>query len=368
VSTVFACGADIKNRFSFYKDGKFYFSSDNGNLENPDNFKRYLDKIKKMSGKLGFVPDIIVHDLHPGYYSTKVEDIFPPDIPRIGVQHHHAHITSVLAKTNQKKTVLGVSFDGTGYGTDDHLWGGEFLVVSSEGFKREAHLKYMKMPGGEKAVYEPWRMTFSLLNDYFQDELFEKNFDFLHIRPNRDYLVMKKMLDKNINLPLTSSCGRLFDAISSLLGITHVVNYEAEAAINLEKRAASSEDTGYYPFNLEKKDGIYIVGFGLFLRAIIDDIQSNISEEDIARRFHNSVARLIVEVLELLREEHSINSVILSGGVFQNKLLYTITKNILEDKKFDLVVDETVPLNDLGICLGQTSIALNNLSINRMEK
>jgi hydrogenase maturation protein HypF len=363
VSTVFACGAEIKNRFSFYKDGKFYFSDDNGNLENPDNFKRYLYEIKKMSGELGFIPDIIVHDLHPQYYSTKVEGISPPDIPRIGVQHHHAHIASVLAKSNQKKTVLGVSFDGTGYGMDGHLWGGEFLVVSPKGFNRAAHFEYMKMPGGEKAVYEPWRMIFSLLYDLYRDELFEKNFDFLHIRPNRDYLVMKKMLDKNINLRRTSSCGRLFDAISSLLGITHVVKYEAEAAINLEKRAASSEDTGYYLFNLEKKDGVYIVGFDLFLRAIIDDIQGSINEEDIARRFHNSVARLIVEILELLREEQSINSVILSGGVFQNKLLYTMTKKILEDKKFDLVVDETVPLNDLGICMGQTHIALNSLLI-----
>ena len=343
---IFACGSDIKNRFSIYKDNKFYFSEDNGNLDNPDNFFKYINSIKKMSADLDFSPDVVVCDKHPMYFSSKVDNIFK-NVKKIFVQHHHAHIASFLYNSNISAPVIGIAFDGTGYGDDGNLWGGEFLIVAPENFSRFSHLEYLKIPGGDIAVKEPWRLAFALLYDCLGDDIFKYDFDFLKLRKRSDYVFVKKMIDKNVNIALSSSAGRLFDAVSSLLGLTHIVNFEAEAAINLEKAALLS--------NISEK---YVFSHKPLVKGIINDLKSKISVSDIARKFHNSLAFYILDTAKLIREKYKLNDVILSGGVFQNRLLYNMACGLLMDAGFNLIQDNSVPVTDLGICVGQTQVVL----------
>lgn len=354
---VFACGADTKNRFSFLKDGQIYLSEDNGDLADTDNFIHYLDSIKKMKAELGLSPDLVAHDLHPLYFSSKVGTILN-NARWIGVQHHHAHIAGALAQSGQRDTVIGISFDGTGYGLDGNIWGGEFLVVTPEKWHRFGHLKYLKMPGGEMAVREPWRMAFALLYDYMGDSVFEKDFPFLKLMTKEMRPYLKNMIDRNVNTPLTSSCGRLFDAVSSLLGITHVNSFEAEAAINLEKKAALVADTHSYDFDIINANGSYIVDCKPLLKDITSDLAHGVPAENLARRFHNTLARLIVNTAKAIGRDSGTRTVVLSGGVFQNKLLYDISSELLKGEGFSLLKNRNVPVNDLGICIGQTVVSL----------
>lgn len=361
---IFACGADIKNRFSFTRNGRIYLSGDNGDLADADNFSRYMDSVRKIKAELDMSPEIIAHDLHPLYFSSRAESIFN-SARRIGVQHHHAHIASVLARSGTEEPVIGVSFDGTGYGLDGNIWGGEFLVVSQRKWHRCGHLKYIKMPGGEKAVREPWRMAFTLLYDCRGEKIFEKNLPFLKFRQKGDYLFLKAMIDGNINAPLTSSCGRLFDAVSSLLGITHVVNFEAEAAVKLENMASSVFDSRGYEFDIVKTDGEYIVGCEPLLDAMISELEKGVPVECIARRFHNSLAMLILEMAGSIGRDRNLKTVVLSGGVFQNKLLYELSSKLLRENGFELLESGNVPMNDLGICVGQTYVVINETQMTK---
>jgi len=359
LSSVFACGSDVKNRFSFFQEGEFCFSPDNGDLADPDNYSRYIQAIKNISAEQGFSPDIIAYDLHPGYFSSKIDNLFPGNSLKIAVQHHHAHIASVLCREKYDQSVIGISFDGTGYGLDGNLWGGEFLLVSPKQCERKAHFDYLGMPGGEKAILEPWRMAFSLAYSCLGEEVFKENFAFLKVRANGEYALLQKVIKQRLNMPLTSSAGRLFDAVSSLLDITHIVNFEAEAAINLEQKAGLSDDQGCYDFEVEKELNMFKIGYKTLWHSLIADIKAKVEVAIIARRFHNSLAKLIVVVSEKIKLETGVNTVVLSGGVFQNKLLYVKALKDLKAAGFKVLEAPKVPLNDLGICIGQTYVALN---------
>jgi len=358
-SSVFACGADMKNRFCLLHKGRVYLSEDNGDLSEPQNFHRYIDSIRKITSGLNFTPDIVAHDLHPMYLSTNISKIFEK-AQHLSVQHHHAHIASIMATSPKTTPVIGISLDGTGYGLDGNLWGGEFLVVSQQGLERHGHLKYMGMPGGEKAIHQPWRMIFSLLYGELGDGALKRNFDFLKIRPQKEYQFLKEMIARKVNLPMTSSCGRLFDAVSSLLGITHVVRFEAEAAINLEREATAAVDSASYAFDIEKDGDVYIIGYRSMLKAIIGDMEAGVPKHNIARRFHNSLSQLILDMAEILKRETGLNRVVLSGGVFQNKILYEGASRLLREAGFEILTNNDIPLSDLGICIGQLYVAINS--------
>lgn len=355
---IFACGADVKNRFSLFEGGRFYCSGENGDLLNPDNYARFLHSVEEMTANARLFPKLVAHDLHPAYFSSRPMRIFD-GVPRMGVQHHHAHVASVMAQFEIESPVIGVSFDGTGYGTDGNLWGGEFLVVSRAGFSRRAHFKYMKMPGGEAAVREPWRMIFGMMYEHLGDEVSDMRFDFLRGKTKQELEFIKSAIDQNINAPLTSSCGRLFDAVSSLLGFVHMAGYEAEAAIGLEEKASQAEESGSYDFDIQGEE-VYVIGFGKMLDGLLGDMAGRVSPERIARKFHNSVARLIVEIARRLKSELDLDTVVLSGGVFQNRLLYNSASRLLREEGFTLLESGDVPLNDMGICAGQTFVALNS--------
>lgn len=276
-------------------------------------------------------------------------------LPLVAVQHHHAHVASCMAENGVDQPVIGVSFDGTGYGDDGCIWGGEFLVCDFSGYRRAAHLKYLPLPGGEVAIKRPYRMAISYLLDCFGPEVPWEGLPPLRHIDDAELAVVRRQVERGINAPLTSSMGRLFDAVSSLIGIRQVVNYEGQAAIELEMAAEPRVETRY-DWTLLPEEPRPIDVAPAF-RQMVEDLKRGTPRGVIAARFHNTVADLIVAVCELLRQETGLSLVALSGGVFQNLFLLERACRILESRGFRVLVHHQVPTNDGGIALGQAAIA-----------
>jgi hydrogenase maturation protein HypF len=349
---ILALGAEQKNSFSIGKDCQAIISQYIGDLKNAATCDFYKESIGRFSELFRFRPEYIVCDLHPDYYSTQYASILEKkyNIPVLKVQHHHAHIASCMAEHGLQGKVIGISLDGTGYGSDDRIWGSEFLIAGYEGFERYAHFDYVPMPGGDKASEEPWRMAFSFLFKYFGDTL-----DYGSIEPFKsigksDLALVRDMILKDINCPMTSGAGRLFDAVSALAGLCTKAAFDSEAPMRLESSISCSTDL-YYPFNA----GETIV-FADTLKAIMDDLQHrNISL--VSAKFHNTIAQIMLEISEMIRKERSLNNVVLSGGVFQNKYLLVKSIQKLTEKGFNVYTNQMVPSNDGGISLGQIAVA-----------
>ena len=354
---VFACGADMKSRFSFFADGGLHQSEDHGDLSDPGRLSRFLSGARAMRDDLGIVPEIVAYDMHPAYYSRLAADLFP-GARHIAVQHHHAHVAAVLAGGRGRDEVIGIAFDGTGYGTDGALWGGEFLAVSPRGWKRCGHLGYLRMPGGEAAAREPWRMGLSLLHSVMGDAAFDAAVPFVR-RAGAARPALAAMLGRGVSSPSTSSCGRLFDAVAAFLGIAQETQAEAEAAMELERRAALSDDGGEYPFEISGGGEGFEAGYGDFVRAMTADIGRGVPAEVVARRFHNGLAAIIVRGAEEIRRARGCAYAALCGGVFGNRLLRETASRMLREAGFALVENPSVPANDMGICAGQTWVALH---------
>ncbi|MDD5005829.1 MAG: hypothetical protein PHS93_04925 [Candidatus Omnitrophica bacterium] len=353
--TILALGADIKSRFCIFKDGEFIFSPEFGDLSSLDNFKSF----KKSLLNLKIIPNVIAFDMHPGYFSSSLAGLLKAK-KKIAVQHHHAHIASALAQNKITNPVIGVAFDGTGYGSDGNIWGGEFMIVDKGNFRRQAHFKYLNMPGAELAVNEPLRMAFSIIYDCLKDEIFKQDLEFLKLKSRSYFEVLIKMIKQNINSPLTSSAGRLFDAVSSILGICHKINFPAQAAIELEKLAAQSTDDSSYEFDISEEENGWIIGYNKLIKAMLNDINNRLAKKDIARRFHNGLAEVIKKVVDKISQRYNWKDVVLSGGVFGNKLLFDCASKELKRAGYNLIYNKDVPLNDSGICLGQSYITLNS--------
>jgi len=318
-------------------------------------FKESITSFKKM---FRVKPEIIACDLHPDYLSTQyVEEIkVKKGLKVVKIQHHHAHIVSCMAENNVKEKVIGVAYDGTGYGDDGNVWGGEFLLCDLKKYSRVGHLKYYPLPGGDKAIVEPWRMAYSYLYSIYGSKAKTLDIDF-NRRMDYDKLsIIEKMIDKNINSPLTSSCGRLFDAASSLIGIRDEISYEGQAAMELESFCASGI-TERYKFSIYKEEEKFIIDSrGIFID-IIADLKKGLDKKIMAAKFHNTVAEFTVDLCGKIRKNTGINEVALSGGVFQNKYLTEKVIFSLEDKRFKVYIQRKVPPNDGGISLGQAVVA-----------
>jgi hydrogenase maturation protein HypF len=350
---ILALGADIKSRFCVLKNNELVLSKDCGNLEDLNNFTQFKKAVLKNSSDC----DIIAHDLHPAYFSSRLADSLKAK-KKIAVQHHHAHIASALFNKGIRKPVIGVAFDGTGYGTDGNIWGGEFMVVDGGSFKRVAHFKYLRMPGAELVIKEPWKMAFSLVFDCIGDKIFKQKLEITDLKSNDYNNILVKMIKRGLNSPLTSSVGRLFDAVSSLVGACHYVNFEAEAAIKLEKLATQSDEKGFYKFDIKKHSNNWIIGYNKFVKSILGDIKNKVPKADIARKFHNSLANLTIQIITNLSKSYKINDVVLSGGVFQNKILFNSVVERIKENGFNLIYNPNLPVNDLSICLGQAYVAM----------
>ena len=349
---VLACGAELKSTFCLGKDDRAYISHHIGDLENFETFRSFTEGIAHFQRLFDVSPLVVAHDLHPEYLSTKYA-LDRDGVDLTGVQHHHAHIASCLADNGEEGPVIGVAFDGLGYGTDATIWGGEFLLADLTGFERAGHLATVAMPGGAAAIKQPWRMAAAYLDAAYPGGM-PDGLDVERRNAERwgDVLTMAR---RGINAPVTSSAGRLFDAVAAIVGVRDVINYEGQAAVELEQRAEPAECAAYSA-GIDEGEPIQVSGHDL-VRAVADDVLSGVGHGVIAGRFHNGVAAAIARTCLLLRERSGLTAVALSGGVFQNLLLLDRTTTQLEREGFRVLVHSQVPPNDGGISLGQAAVA-----------
>ncbi|SCL29787.1 hydrogenase maturation protein HypF [Micromonospora pallida] len=348
---VLACGAELKNTFCVAKGRRAFVSHHIGDLENYETLCAFTDGIAHFSRIFDVRPEIVAHDLHPEYLSTKYA-LQRDDVELVGVQHHHAHIASCLADNGEPGPVIGVAFDGLGFGSDGTLWGGELLVADLRGFDRVGHLGAVPMPGGVAAVREPWRMAVAYLDDIYGDAVPDLA---VVRRHERRWSTVVALARSGTNSPRTSSAGRLFDAVSAILGLRDRVTYEGQAAIALEQRARLDERGGY---RVEAAGPVPFVDVGRGLvRCVVEDLLADVDPGRIAARFHHGLADAVVRAAEAVRESTGLTSVALSGGVFQNVLLLERVVCGLETKGFRALVHSRVPPNDGGVCLGQAVVA-----------
>jgi hydrogenase maturation protein HypF len=360
---VLACGAELKNTFCLARGDHAFVSHHIGDLENAETLRSFTEGIEHFRRLFDITPEVVAHDLHPDYLSTKfavdlaegrvagLADLAGVELA--GVQHHHAHIASCLADNRAAGPVIGVAFDGTGYGTDGTIWGGEFLIADLAGFERAGHFALVPMPGGAAAIRQPWRMAAAYLDAAYPGGA-PGGLDVA--RRNRAlWPSVLQMARRGVNSPPTSSAGRLFDAVAAIIGVRDAINYEGQAAVELEQLADPAERGAYraavsadYPFTISGHE---------LVRAVAEDLAAGAAPGVAAARFHNGVAGLIAGCCERLRERHGLGTVALSGGVFQNLLLLQAAVGRLEERGFGVLVHSRVPCNDGGISLGQAVVA-----------
>jgi hydrogenase maturation protein HypF len=357
---ILAVGGELKNTICVVRGSEAFLSQHIGDLENLESYGFFGEAVEHLRRILEVRTRIIAYDLHPDYFSTKWAR-GQGGAKLVGVQHHHAHIASCMAENHLDGKVIGIALDGTGYGTDGAIWGGEVLLADGTDFERAAHLEYIALPGGAAAIHEPWRVALSYLTKHYGDELRDLDLPFLQSIPPRRLQVVQQMIDREIHSPRTSSCGRLFDAVAALVGIRSTVNYEAQAAIELEMAAYDSIDDGAYPFDIIPEGSGWKVGTFSLFQWMLRDIRRHESMADISRRFHAGLAALFVELSENIREQSNLNRVCLSGGCFQNALLFQLLVDGLRAKSFEVYFHSEVPTGDGGISLGQALVAAHRL-------
>lgn len=359
-SAVLATGAHLKNTFCLGRGNQFILSQHIGDLENFEALQTYENTIEHFKTLFKITPEIFACDLHPGYLSTKYA-VEQAGAQCVQIQHHHAHIASCMADNGlENRKVIGVAFDGTGYGTDGALWGGEFLISDYNEFERVAHLKYIKLPGGEKAIREPWRVAVSLLHETYGENLLELDLGFVRGVNKEKYHIIRQMMDKGVNCPYTSSMGRLFDGISALLRLCEEITYEGEAAILLEMAIRDEYDGLHYGYGIHEKNGIWIIDHSSIIKGVVEDLQKGISPSAISEKFHNTIAELILEMCLRIDSRSHLNDVALSGGVFQNMFLLNKLYRRLTEGGFKVYMHHRVPPNDGGISLGQAVIGVRS--------
>jgi hydrogenase maturation protein HypF len=351
---ILACGGELKNTFCLTRGPYAFVSHHIGDLENLETLTSFEEGIEHFKRLFHIEPKAVAYDLHPDYLSTRYA-LSISDIPRVGVQHHHAHIASGMAENGIEGDVIGVALDGTGFGLDGTIWGGEFIKASLRDFDRLAHLKIVPMPGSSMAIKEPWRMAMVYLFEAFGEEADTLRIDLMkRISPQKKD-ILKRMIGKKINTPLTSSMGRLFDAVASILSVRDNVHYEGQAAIELEMIADHEVEEGY-SFLLKKDEKPMVIDPTEIIREVVCDLVKQTSPSVICGRFHKTVARFIVETCEEIRSREGLNRVVLSGGVFQNFLLLSFVTKGLKRSGFEVYAHHLVPTNDGGISLGQAVI------------
>jgi hydrogenase maturation protein HypF len=355
---ILAVGGELKNAFCLTRDRYAFLSQYIGDMENSETYESFEQGIQHLLRLFRIQPQIIAHDLHPNYFTTQYAK--RTDMREIGVQHHHAHIASCMADNGlENRRLIGLSFDGTGCGTDGAIWGGETLLASYDDFERFAHLEYLPLPGSDAAIHHPWRIAVGYAHAL---GLEIDGLQFLQTIDKPAIRITRQQVDKNLNAPRTSSMGRLFDAVASLIGIRNEVTYEAQAAIEMEALSkpfiASAK---VYPYLFEESPECILIRLEGLLRAIIDDIHVDASPGLIGARFHKTLAQMSIEVCRLARENTGLNEVALSGGVWQNQILLELVREGLERDGFAVYFHKQSPTNDGGLALGQAVVANNML-------
>ncbi|HET9531387.1 MAG TPA: carbamoyltransferase HypF [Blastocatellia bacterium] len=360
---VLACGAELKNTFCLARDNFAFVSHHIGDLKNLETLRSFTEGIEHFKRLFNLRPAAVAYDLHPEYLSTRYALSLDEIERKIGVQHHHAHIASCMADNRIDGEVIGVAMDGLGFGSDGRFWGGEFFVADFNDAERIAHLDYVPMPGGAHAIREPWRMAAVCLHRALGDAFLNLDLAFVHETDRRAWSALRAMIEAGTNSPETSSMGRLFDALSSLLGLRRAINYEGQAAIELEAIADRGSADGY-EFELDRTGGV--IRADAVIRRAVDDLLDGVSPSVVSAKFHAGVADLIARVARGIRDERRINRVALSGGVFQNMLLMEKTCGMLSGCGFEVFTHSRVPTNDGGISLGQAAVARARIASGRI--
>ncbi|MGB9082818.1 MAG: carbamoyltransferase HypF, partial [Desulfuromonadaceae bacterium] len=358
VEPLLAAGAELKSAVCLAAGTRAVLSQHIGDLQNQSTFDSFGHTVAHLSALLAITPGLVACDLHPDYLSSR----FAGDtgIPLTRVQHHHAHLASCMAENGLDGDVIGIIFDGTGYGPDGTVWGGEFLTGGYHGCRRAGHFRPVLLPGGDAAVREPWRMAMACLYQALGGDAFKVDHPVARFLPEKEMALFARMLERGINSPLTSSCGRLFDAVAALLGLRHTVSYDGQGAIELEALAESAEvqEGGDYPCSIvSPEDAPLQLDFSPMILAILADIAAGIDAAAIAHRFHRTVASAAAAACLRISKATSLDRVILSGGVFQNRLLSEMIYTALSSKGLAVFTHRLVPPNDGGIALGQAAIA-----------
>ena len=419
--SILGCGAEMKNTICLTKNTSSFLSQHIGELNNRKVYDFYVKSIDHLKKIVNVEPAVIAHDMHPDYMSTQYAKSFKGTQKKcFAVQHHHAHAASCMAENSLKGTTIAITLDGMGYGTDGNIWGGEILICSYKDFTRAASLAYLPMPGGDRAVLEPWRMAASVLFKTFGRDFIDLDIKYIKEMDRKELEFMIQMIEKNLNCPLTSSVGRLFDAVSSLLCLRHKTSYENQAAMELEavadieyreEYADSNYDLNYdlidnsdnlskytstpYAFSIiEKKqkkttcgkyidgkhfnekffDGNYFdhnyykIDFSSSTREIVDDIIKKISNNIISQKFHQTIVKSFATVAGKIATQTKINRVVLSGGVFNNDIILTGMIKQLEAQGLKVFTHTKVPTGDGGICLGQVVCAAANIKSHKETK
>ena len=354
VDPILACGAELKSAVCLTKGKNAFISQHIGDLENLETeafFRLTADHLKRI---LDIQPEIIAHDLHPDYLSTRYARA-ETDLVRIPVQHHHAHIAACMAENRIDGPVIGLAFDGTGYGGDGAIWGGEVLITEDHKFTRAAHLSYVPMPGSAAAIKEPKRMAVSYLLDAYGEDFFDLELPFLKEMGAQKMGMLVQMIAKGVNTPRTSSLGRLFDGIAALVGLRSRVSFEGQAAMELEM-IADRNVAGAYPFEWSSGTRREISTRPL-IQGVVEDLRSGVSSAVISGKFHNALIRLFTQLCREIRTGTGLDRVALSGGSFQNALLLEGLIRSLSDEKFTVFTHTRVPANDGGVSLGQAWVA-----------
>jgi len=366
VPPILATGAELKNTFCLTRENYAFLSHHIGDLENFETLKSFEEGILHFESLFRIQPVCIAYDLHPDYLATRyaLDRSCRENIPAYGIQHHHAHIAACMAENGftGDDPVIGISFDGTGYGEDGAIWGGEILIANYSSYKRPYHLEYVPLPGGDKAIKEPWRMALSWLSQAgipWSEKLPPISFALQRADGENLLNVIKHQIKSGINAPSTSSVGRLFDAVAAIIGIREQVNYEAQAAIEFEVCLDASVNERYrIPIPKFVEGNSHPIDASLMVKAIVDDYMNNTPISVISARFHNSIVNMVVDVCNCLRDNLGINYVALSGGVWQNMTLLEKTVSQLYQHEFEVLLHNQVPTNDGGLSLGQSIIAV----------
>jgi hydrogenase maturation protein HypF len=368
--SVLGAGAELKNTVCLTRGREAFLSQHIGDLENLETLRSFEHSIAHLERILEIEPRLIVHDLHPDYLNTQWA-LKRQDLPRMAVQHHHAHIAAVMAERGLEGLVIGLALDGTGFGTDGTIWGGEILRVDNLGFERLGHFRQVLLPGGAKAIKEPWRTALSYLWSIDPDDAESRYAELLRGAGSRkqeagsgerkagDAGIILQMLSRRLNCPPTSSCGRLFDAAAALCGIRLCVNYEGQAAIELEQ--AIEPDDGHYEGSLETARDCILIDQLPIIEALIEDLRRGVPVGRIAARFHNGVIQILREAAVIAAERTGLNRIVLSGGVFQNAYLSERLERDLCKMGLEVYAHIEVPANDACISLGQAWIGAQRM-------
>lgn len=349
--SVLAVGGELKNTICLTKENRAFMSQHIGDMENLETLDFFNLTINHLQRILEIQPEVVVHDLHPDYLSSKFAK-HEPQIPVVAVQHHHAHVVGCLAEHGLAEPVIGVVLDGTGLGTDSRIWGGEIMVCDPVSFERKGHLAYVSLPGGDAAARFPWRMALSYLYEAFGHELFNLSIPFVQHLDHEEAGLILHMVQRGINSPLTSSCGRLFDGVASLIGLRDKIAHEGQAAVELEMCQSYTEN-GHYPYEINQDGAQWLMSGPHLIKRVVDDLCAGIGQDIISRRFHNTMIRMLTDVCTRVGKETGVDRIALSGGSFQNMTLLTGLTHRLRVEGFKVYSHTQVPTNDGGLSLGQ---------------